>query len=96
VLRVLPDSGARGRLDVALTRGLIPLVGRESEVTLLQERWAQAKGGQGQVVYSLGMQGIGKEPSGPMLKEHIAQSPQCAGSVRECGVLSNTAPVFRD
>src|SRR5262249_46631081 len=33
--RVLQESGARGRLDVAQTRGLTPLVGRESEVTLL-------------------------------------------------------------
>src|SRR5262249_6417062 len=37
VYRVLQESGARGRLDVAHTRGLTPLVGRESEVTLLQE-----------------------------------------------------------
>src|SRR5262245_8820032 len=32
VYRVLQDSGARGRLDVAVTRGLTPLVGREAEV----------------------------------------------------------------
>src|SRR5262249_21440303 len=31
VYRVLQESGARGRLDVAVTRGLTPLVGRESE-----------------------------------------------------------------
>ena len=31
-------------------RGLTPLVGRESEVTLLLERWEQVKAGQGQVV----------------------------------------------
>src|SRR6516165_129755 len=50
VYRVLQDSGARGRLDVAVTRGLTPLVGREQEVGLLLERWEQAKAGQGQVV----------------------------------------------
>src|SRR5262245_60302985 len=50
VYRVLQESGARGRLDVAVTRGLTPLVGRESEVALLLERWEQAKGGQGQVI----------------------------------------------
>src|SRR6516225_8035042 len=60
VYRVLQDSGARGRLDVAMTRGLTPLVGRESEVTFLQERWAQAKSGQGQVVLLTGDAGIGK------------------------------------
>src|SRR5207249_3880833 len=43
VYRVLSESGVYSRLDVAQTRGLTPLVGRESEVTLLLERWAQAK-----------------------------------------------------
>src|SRR6266446_4314009 len=40
VYRVLQESGARGRLDIAVTRGLTPLVGREQEVGLLLERWA--------------------------------------------------------
>src|SRR5215470_6946417 len=37
VYRVLEASGVTSRLDIAQTRGLTPLVGRESEVTLLQE-----------------------------------------------------------
>src|SRR5438552_11521759 len=45
VYRVFQESGARGRLDVAVTRGLTPLVGRESEVALLLERWEQVKAG---------------------------------------------------
>ena len=65
VYRVLQESGARGRLDVAETRGLTPLVGRESEVTLLLERWEQVKAGQGQVVLLTGDAGIGKSPFGP-------------------------------
>jgi len=50
VYHVLRESGATSRLDVAQPRGLTPLVGRESEVTLLLERWEQAKAGHGQVV----------------------------------------------
>ena len=50
VYQVLGESGATSRLDIAQPRGLTPLVGRESEVTLLLERWQQAKSGQGQVV----------------------------------------------
>src|SRR5262245_26320553 len=46
--RVLQESGARGRLDVAQTRGLTPLVGREQEVGLLVERREQVKAGHGQ------------------------------------------------
>jgi class 3 adenylate cyclase len=70
--RILQESGARGRLDVAVTRGLTPLVGRESEVTLLQERWQQAKSGQGQVILLSGDPGIGKSRLVQILKEHVA------------------------
>src|SRR5215470_5698708 len=72
VYQVLQESGARGRLDVAVIRGLTPLVGRESEVTLLQERWEQAKSGQGQVVLLSGDAGIGKSRLVQILKEHVA------------------------
>ena len=40
--RMLGPSGAQNRLDIASPRGLTPLVGRETEVALLHERWAQA------------------------------------------------------
>jgi class 3 adenylate cyclase len=72
---VLQESGARGRLDVAVTRGLTPLVGRESEVMLLRERWEQAKAGQGQVVLLTGDAGIGKSRLVQMLKDRVADEP---------------------
>src|SRR5262249_16283964 len=50
VYRVLKDRGARGRFDVAVTRRLTPLVGREQEVGLLAERWEQVTAGHGHVV----------------------------------------------
>src|SRR5207237_1182955 len=75
VYRVLQESGARGRLDVAATGGLTPLVGRESEVTLLLERWEQVKAGQGHVVLLSGDAGIGKSRLVQMLKEHVANQP---------------------
>ena len=45
VYRVLRESGVQSRLDVASTRGLTPLVGRDQEVGLLLDRWQQAKDG---------------------------------------------------
>src|SRR5262249_1963118 len=60
VYQVMSESGVHSRLDIASARGLTPLVGRESEVTLLRERWEQAKSGQGQVVLLTGDAGIGK------------------------------------
>ena len=41
------SSTARSRLDAAGSTGLTPLVGREQEVALLRERWAQVKDGSG-------------------------------------------------
>jgi len=60
VYRVLSESGVYSRLDVAQTRGLTRLVGREQEVGLLVERWEQVKDGQGHVVLLTGDAGIGK------------------------------------
>jgi class 3 adenylate cyclase len=64
---VLAESGATSRLEVAQPRGLTPLVGRESEVTLLLERWEQVKAGQGHVVLLSGDAGIGKSHIPPNL-----------------------------
>jgi class 3 adenylate cyclase len=47
VYQVLHASTAQTRLDVAATRGLTPLIGRASEVALLQERWTQVKDDRG-------------------------------------------------
>ena len=75
VYRVLQESGARGRLDVAMTRGLTPLVGRESEVTLLLERWEQVKSDQGQVILLTGDPGIGKSRLVQTLKDYVVSAP---------------------
>src|SRR5262245_8972566 len=76
VYRVLQESGARGRLDAAQTRGLTPLVGREQEVGLLLERWAQVNTGHGQVILLTGDAGIGKSRLVQILQEPVANQPQ--------------------
>ena len=91
VYRVPQGSGARGRLDVAQTRGLTPLVGRESEVTLLRERWEQAKSGQGQVVLLTGDAGIGKSRLVQMLKDHVTDEPHVRWECRSAEYYQNTA-----
>ncbi|HZM23811.1 MAG TPA: AAA family ATPase, partial [Anaerolineales bacterium] len=70
VYQVLGESGVQNRLDIASTCGLTPLVGRESEVTLLLERWEQAKTGHGHVVLLTGDAGIGKSRLVQVLKDH--------------------------
>ena len=89
--RVLGDSGAQSRLDVASTRGLTPLVGRESEVTLLLERWHHVKDGQGQVVLLSGDGGIGKSRLLQVLKEHLASEPHTRWECRSVPYYQHTA-----
>jgi class 3 adenylate cyclase/predicted ATPase len=91
VYRVLQESGARGRLDVAGARGLTPLVGRESEVTLLLERWEQAKAGHGQVILLSGDAGIGKSRLVQRLKEQVANQPHTCWECRSLSYFENTA-----
>jgi class 3 adenylate cyclase/predicted ATPase len=89
--RVLSESGATNRLDVAQPRGLTPLVGRESEVTLLQERWQQAQAGQGQVILLSGDPGIGKSRLVQILKEHVAHEAHVRWECRSAEYSQNTA-----
>jgi class 3 adenylate cyclase/predicted ATPase len=71
VYRVLHAGEAQSRFDVAITRGLTPLVGREQEVQLLLERWERATDGMGQVVLLSGEAGIGKSRLVEVLKDHL-------------------------
>jgi class 3 adenylate cyclase/tetratricopeptide (TPR) repeat protein len=57
---VLATSETRTRLEVEAGRGLTPFVGRERELRLLQECFAQAEAGHGQVVFLVGAAGMGK------------------------------------
>jgi class 3 adenylate cyclase/predicted ATPase len=91
VYRVLSESGVYSRLDVAQTRGLTPLVGREQEVGLLLERWNQVKDGQGHVVLLTGDPGIGKSRLVQMLKDHVVKEPHTRWEGRSAEYSQNTA-----
>jgi class 3 adenylate cyclase len=75
VYRVLGESGVQSRLEALVPSRLTPLVGRAEEVALLQQRWEQAKAGQGQVVLLSGEAGIGKSRLVQVLKDHVAHEP---------------------
>src|SRR5712692_5394192 len=57
---VLRPRGRRARLDVAIERGLTPLIGRERELATLLDRFGEVKAGRGQVVCITGEVGLGK------------------------------------
>jgi class 3 adenylate cyclase len=92
VYQVLSESMARSRLDAAGSTGLTPLVGREAEVALLRERWAQVKDGLGQVVLLSGEAGIGKSRLVQVLTKHVASDPQAWLTPCQCSPYhQNTA-----
>jgi class 3 adenylate cyclase/predicted ATPase len=69
--RVVQESAAQSRFEVAVQRGLTPLVGREHEVGLLRERWERAKQAEGQVVLLGGEPGIGKSRLVQVVREYV-------------------------
>src|SRR5215510_12386635 len=91
VYRVLGPSGAQSRLDVVSPRGLTPLVGREAEVALLRERWAQSRDGLGQVVLLSGEAGIGKSRLVMALKEQVAGEPHTRWECRCSSYFQDSA-----
>ena len=84
VYRVLYESLARSRLEAAGSAGLTPMVGREQEIGLLLERWAQVKEGVGQVVLLSGEAGIGKSRLVLVLKDQVVAEPQAWLTLCQC------------
>jgi TOMM system kinase/cyclase fusion protein len=92
VYRVLYESMARSRLEAIGSTGWTPLVGREQEIGLLRERWAQVKDGVGQVVLLSGEAGIGKSRLVQVLQEQVAAEPQAWLTPCQCSpYYQNTA-----
>jgi TOMM system kinase/cyclase fusion protein len=92
VYQVQYESTARTRLEAAGGSGLTPLVGREPEVALLLERWAQVKDGLGQVVLLSGEAGIGKSRLVQVLTAQVTTEPQAWLTPCQCSpYYQNTA-----
>ena len=87
------ESGAQTRLDVAAPRGLTPLVGREQDVALLLERWAQSTAGQGQGVLLGGDAGIGKSRLVQMVTER-AESAGAACLTFRCSPYHTNSALY--
>ena len=70
--RVLGESGADSRFEATRSSDAVPLVGRDSEVLMLLDRWSRAVDEEGQVVLLSGEPGIGKSRLVHALRERVA------------------------
>jgi len=74
VYQVVRETEVQQRFDVAAAHGLTPLVGREPEVALLRERWAQVQAGRGHIVVLSGEAGIGKSRLVQVVMDEISDA----------------------
>ena len=80
LFRVTAEGTARSRFEVAVQRGLTPLVGRDLEAGFLAERWEQAQAGAGQAVLLSGEPGIGKSRLTSELRAQVQHHDHAAAT----------------
>lgn len=80
---VVGEAAARSRIDREKSAKLTPLVGRDREVGLLEERWEEASEGSGQVVQLIGDAGLGKSRLVHVMKEYVVQQTGAPDAVLE-------------
>jgi class 3 adenylate cyclase/predicted ATPase len=95
-LFVVQGAGeTRSPVEAAGPAALTPLIGRDHEVSLLLDRWEQAREGMGQVVLLIGEPGLGKSRLVYTLKEHVL-GQMVAGEVDAPVVEWRCAPHFQN
>ena len=94
IFQVVKESGVSSRMEIAVDRGLSPLVGREQEVALLLQSWEKSKVGNGQLLVLNGEAGIGKSRLVESIKEHIKQEPKAAKIVLRCSDYHINSPFY--
>lgn len=74
VFRILGESAAQSRGGYDVHAKQAPLIGRDTEVSMLRERWERAEDGQGQVVLLSGEAGLGKSSLVRTIREHAVEN----------------------
>jgi class 3 adenylate cyclase/tetratricopeptide (TPR) repeat protein len=87
IWRAVGERALASRFDARHDKAPSRLVGRDSEVALLLERWALARDGEGQVVVLSGEAGIGKSRIGQALRERL-------GGEDHASVVLQCSPYF--
>lgn len=91
--RVLHATSVRRRFDVAIARGLTPVVDRHQELATLLEAFDRVRAGRGEVVWVIGDPGIGKSRLLQIFQERaIAEAPYWL--LCHCSSYYATSPLF--
>ena len=94
IFQVIKESGASSRIEIAVGRGLSPLVGREEEVYLLLRNWKKAKEGKGQLLLLNGEAGIGKSRLVENIKGQVKQEAKAAKLELRCSDYHTNSPFY--
>ena len=91
--KVVRENEAANRIELSGLAGLTPLVGRDREVGLLQDRWEQAIEGMGQVVLVIGEAGLGKSRLIHVIKEYVTAESEVISLQSPAGQLEFRLPI---
>jgi len=94
IFQVLHQTAVKTRLDIAKSRGLSPLVGREKELHTLIDGWEKAKKGDGNVVFIGGEPGIGKSRLVDTLEGQIASDRECWAAIARCSEYQRNSAFY--
>ncbi len=83
LFKVLKEAASRNRVELADPGNLTPLVGRDTELTILKDRWEQALEELGQIVLLIGDAGLGKSRLIRELREHVIREDSEGAAVIE-------------
>ena len=75
IWRVIGEARRHGRFEARHGDNLAPMIGRDQELALLRQRWAEAQGGEGQAILLVGEAGIGKSRLLRGLRDALAGAP---------------------
>lgn len=94
VYQVSGEIPTQSRLDIASESGLTPLIGREREVELLKQGWAQALAANGQALLIEGEAGIGKSRCVQLIQEHVESHPDAVTLEGRCSSYYQNSPLY--
>ena len=91
--RVLGERAVASRFEAQHEREVTALIGRDSEVALLLDRWSMAREAEGQVLLLSGEAGIGKSRICQALRERLAGEPH-ATVLLQCSPYFNGSALY--